>query len=68
MEWDDIKIFLAIARAGTLSGAARITRQSQPTMGRRILALESAVGHILFQRTSEGFVLTDEGYAVLGHA
>ena len=35
MEWSDIKIFLAVARAGSLGGAARLTGQSQPTMGRR---------------------------------
>ncbi|MEO8779378.1 MAG: LysR family transcriptional regulator [Rhodanobacter sp.] len=37
-------------------------------MGRRLQALELTVGHKLFQRTSEGFVLTDEGSAVLNHA
>ena len=37
-------------------------------MGRRLRALEAAVGHTLFQRTGEGFVLTDEGASVLGHA
>jgi DNA-binding transcriptional LysR family regulator len=68
MEWGDLKIFLAIARAGTLGGAARLIGQTQPTMGRRLRALEHAVGHALFQRTSEGFVLTDEGRAVLHHA
>ena len=37
-------------------------------MGRRIRALEQAVGQTLFQRTSDGFVLTDEGATVLAHA
>ncbi|QOT77285.1 LysR family transcriptional regulator [Cupriavidus basilensis] len=68
MDWSDIKIFLAIARAGTLGGAARAIGQTQPTMGRRLKALEDAVGHALFQRTSDGYVLTDEGAAVLAHA
>ena len=68
MEWSDIRIFLAIARARTLNGAARTTGQSQPTMGRRLKALESALGHALFQRGAEGFVLTDEGAALLPHA
>lgn len=68
MEWSDIRIFLAIARAGTLQGAARATGQTQPTMGRRLRALEEAVGHALFQRTADGLVLTDEGSAMLGHA
>jgi DNA-binding transcriptional LysR family regulator len=68
MEWSDLKIFLAIARAGTLGAAARSLGQSQPTMGRRLRALETAVGHRLFQRTADGFVMTDEGNAVLEHA
>lgn len=68
MEWSDLKVFLAIARAGTLGGAARLIGQTQPTMGRRLRALEQAVGHILFQRTADGFILTDEGAAVLIHA
>ena len=68
MEWSDLRVFLAIARAGTLGAAARTLGQSQPTMGRRLRALETAVGHTLFQRTGDGFVLTDEGAAVLGHA
>ena len=68
VEWSDIKVFLAVARAGTLGGAARLTGQSQPTMGRRLRALEAALGQALFQRGTEGFVLTDEGNAVLAHA
>jgi DNA-binding transcriptional LysR family regulator len=68
MEWSDIKVFLAVARAGTLGGAARLTGQSQPTMGRRLRALELQVGQALFQRGAEGFVLTDEGAAVLARA
>jgi DNA-binding transcriptional LysR family regulator len=68
MEWSDLRIFLAIAREGTLGAAARRLGQTQPTMGRRLRALEDAVGHTLFQRTADGFVLTDEGNAVFGHA
>lgn len=68
MEWSDLRIFLAIARAGTLGGAARQVGQTQPTMGRRLRALEAKLGHVLFQRTSEGFVLTDEGHTILPHA
>lgn len=68
MEWSDLRIFLAIAREGTLGAAARRLGLSQPTMGRRLAALEAAVNQTLFQRTSEGFVLTHEGTAVLAHA
>jgi DNA-binding transcriptional LysR family regulator len=68
MEWGDVRIFLAIARHGTLGAAARQVGQTQPTMGRRLRALEAATGHALFQRTRDGFVLTDEGAAVLAYA
>lgn len=67
-EWSDIRIFLAIARAGSLGAAARSCGLTQPTMGRRLKALEAVVGQTLFQRTSHGFVLTDEGSAMLPHA
>jgi len=68
MEWGDLRVFLTIAREGTLGAAARKLGQTQPTMGRRLQALEHALGHQLFQRTKDGFVLTDEGAAVLNHA
>jgi DNA-binding transcriptional LysR family regulator len=68
MEWSDIRVFLAIAREGTLGGAARKLAQTQPTMGRRLRSLEEAVGNKLFQRTKDGFALTDEGSAMLCHA
>jgi DNA-binding transcriptional LysR family regulator len=68
MDWSDIRIFLAIARCGTLGAAAKRVGQTQPTMGRRLRALEEALGHTLFQRTSDGFVLTDDGAAVLSYA
>ncbi len=68
MEWSDLRIFLAIARAGSLGRAARRLGLTQPTMGRRLRALEAAVGQTLFQRTADGFVLTDEGAAILGRA
>lgn len=68
VEWSDVRVFLAVARAGSLGGAARAIGQSQPTMGRRLRALEQSVGQELFQRTNEGFVLTGAGAAVLAHA
>ena len=68
MDWSDLRVFLAIAREGRLGAAARKLAQTQPTMGRRLRALESAIGHPLFRRTPEGFVLTEEGGAVLRHA
>ncbi|MDI7862866.1 LysR family transcriptional regulator [Rhizobiaceae bacterium n13] len=68
MEWSDIRLFLAIAREGTLGAAARSLGLTQPTMGRRLKALELAIGHALFQRTADGFVLTGEGQIAYAHA
>lgn len=68
MEWSDLRIFLAIAREGTLGAAARTLGQTQPTMGRRLRALEASLGQTLFQRTNDGFVLTEEGAVVCQHA
>jgi len=66
--WDDVHLFLAIARAGTLSAAGPRIGLTQPTAGRRLRALEEAVGVTLFQRTSQGFRLTEAGEAMLRHA
>ncbi|WP_315738283.1 MULTISPECIES: LysR family transcriptional regulator [unclassified Bradyrhizobium] len=68
MDWSDLQVFLAVAREGTLGAAGRRIGQSQPTVGRRLRALERSVGQTLFQRTTTGFVLTDEGAMVLAHA
>ena len=59
--WDDIRIFLAIAEAGSLSGAARQLRLSQPTVGRHLQALEKTLDTRLFDRLPDGFLLTDAG-------
>jgi DNA-binding transcriptional LysR family regulator len=68
VEWSDVRIFLAIVRSGTLGGAARALRLSQPTIGRRLRALEQATGQTLFQRTADGFVPTEEGTAIIALA
>ena len=68
MEWSDIRVFLAIAREGTLGAAARKVGLTQPTIGRRLRTLEAALGNKLFQRTTGGFTLTDEGAALLPRA
>ncbi|WP_211229128.1 LysR family transcriptional regulator [Acetobacter nitrogenifigens] len=63
-----MRIFLAIARTGTLTAAAEALKISQPTTGRRLRTLEEACGFVLFQRTSHGFYLTDEGKLIRLHA
>lgn len=68
MEWSDVRVFLAVARTGTLSAAARELGVSHPTVGRRLTALEAATGQVLFQRTGDGLVLTEDGTAILSLA
>lgn len=65
LNWDDLKLFLAVARAGGLSAAARSTGKSAPTLGRRMLALETITGGELFHRLARGYELTEQGAALL---
>lgn len=65
LDWSDIHLFLAVAEQGTLTAAARSLGFTQPTLGRRIHSLEQSLGQKLFQRTSEGFLLTEAGNALL---
>lgn len=68
IDWEGMKTLLAIARAGSLSGAARTLKLTQPTVGRRLDALENATGVTLFQRTQTGYVPTDAGADLLAFA
>jgi DNA-binding transcriptional LysR family regulator len=63
--WSDYRYFLAVAKAGSLSAAARRIRVDQSTVGRRLAALEAQVGARLFDHTPEGYVLTAAGQGVL---
>lgn len=63
--WDDLRLFLAVARAGGLGPAARTTGKSAPTLGRRMLALERHLGRELFHRLPRGYDLTADGEALL---
>ncbi|MBK1639253.1 hypothetical protein CKO24_09360 [Rhodothalassium salexigens DSM 2132] len=67
-DWGDLKQFLAVAETGSLSAAAKELGQSQPTVGRRIDALESRLGAQLFVRTASGVTLTDLGRTALAYA
>ena len=64
MEWDDFKYFLAVARSGSLTGAARLLKTSAATVGRRVMALESKLGARLFDRAQTGYTLTESGEAI----
>ena len=65
MNWNDLKYFLAVARAGSLSGAAEALETTASTASRRIDALEAAIKTRLFVRLPGGYHLTDEGARLL---
>jgi DNA-binding transcriptional LysR family regulator len=67
-DWTLIRSFLAVAEAGSLSGAARVTGISQPTLGRHIQAIEAALQVPLFTRIAQGLALTEAGQALLAPA
>jgi len=65
MEWDDLKHFLAVARSGSLTEAARALKASAATVGRHIEALETRLGARLFEHRSTGYVLTELGRSIM---
>ena len=68
MRWDDLRVFLAVARRGRLQAAGRTLGLDPTTAGRRIAALEAALGTALFERSAEGYALTEAGGGLLAHA
>lgn len=68
MNWDDLRYFLALARQGTVSGAGRELSVRHTTVARRIAILEDSLGSKLFDRTPNGYVLTQVGENLLPHA
>src|SRR5262245_12190294 len=68
LDWNDLRYFLAVQRAGTLAGAARELNVKHTTVGRRLAALEEALGVKLFTHAPEGFVLTRAGHEIVAHA
>jgi len=63
-DWNDLRLFLAVARHKGLSGAARQTGTSAATLGRRMQALEQATGLEIFHRHARGYDLTEQGDAL----
>jgi len=68
LDWDDLRVFLAVARAESLSGAGRTLRRDPATVGRRIAGLERLVGVPLFTKSPQGYALTEAGTRLLTHA
>ena len=65
-DWTLCRSFLAVLREGSLSGAARVLRLAQPTLGRHVAALEEALGQALFTRSPAGLVPTPTAVAIIG--
>jgi DNA-binding transcriptional LysR family regulator len=68
IDWNDLRIFVQVARGGGLTAAAEALGSSPATMGRRMLALEEAVGRPLFIRRQSGYELTADGKALFAKA
>jgi DNA-binding transcriptional LysR family regulator len=64
-DWNDFRYFLAVARSGSLAGAARELGVEHTTVGRRLSALEGELGARLFLRGPDGLVATDAGRGIL---
>ena len=66
--WDDMRVFLAVARTESLSRAAPVLRMDAATVGRRIARLEEGLGAALFVKSPQGYALTDLGMRMRDHA
>ena len=65
--WDDLRVFLAVARSGRVSAAARQLGVQHTTISRRLSALEHTLGVPLFHRTAVGYRLTPHGEAMVSN-
>lgn len=68
LQWDDLRIFLAVARTDSLSRAGKLLKIDPATVGRRIARLEEAVGAALFVKSPQGYALTEQGERLVDHA
>jgi DNA-binding transcriptional LysR family regulator len=68
MKWDDVRIFLAVARGGSLIAAGERLAMSPASVARHVEELERRLGVALFLRSRNGYALSDAGLAVIGDA
>ncbi|TAG09992.1 MAG: LysR family transcriptional regulator [Rhodobacterales bacterium] len=68
MDWDDLRVFLAVARAESLSAAGKGLKIDPATVGRRIARLEEVTGARLFAKSPQGYAMTEAGTRLLPHA
>lgn len=66
-QWDDLRVFLAVAREESLSGAGRVLKIDPATVGRRVQRLETALGAPLFVKSPQGYALSASGDRLLAH-
>jgi len=68
LDWDLLQSFLAVARSGTLTGAARRLGIDHSTLSRRLTLLEHGLGTQLFERSQSGYTLTQQGELLLSRS
>ena len=68
MDWDDLRVFLAVARTESLSAAGKRLKIDPATVGRRIARLEEATKARLFSKSPQGYAVTEEGARLIPHA
>lgn len=67
LNWNNLRVFLTLARAGNLSQAGRLLGVDHATVSRRLAALEHELGTPLFERDHAGFRLNAQGRAIVMH-
>lgn len=68
MDWDDLKVLLALTRGGSVRSAAGLLKVSHSTVSRRVDQMEADLGVRLFERRPTGYVLTTAGEDLVGPA
>jgi molybdate transport repressor ModE-like protein len=68
VDWEDVRVFLALARHGSLSAAARVLGVTHATVSRRVASLEATLGEKVVERRRDGYALTPAGIRILGSA
>ncbi|MEQ9247916.1 MAG: LysR family transcriptional regulator, partial [Nitratireductor sp.] len=68
LEWNDLRLVLAVGRAGSLTGAAKALGLSHPTVFRRLGELERRIGVTMFERSRHGYAPTVAGEEAIAAA